>query len=101
MICHLTTRSAWEKAIHEGGYQPPSLSIEGFIHCSYPEQVEDTAWRYFRGQTGLVLLWIEPGRLTSELRIEDAAGHAGQYPHIYGPLNPEAVVRVTEYPMEP
>ena len=105
MICHITTRQAWETAVTEReynrekspGYIPPSLSLEGFIHCSYPEQLIDTARRYFRGQSGLVVLWIDPARLTAELRVEETATHSGSFPHIYGSLNLEAVVKVTEY----
>jgi len=35
--------------------------------------------------------------LTAELRVEETATHSGSFPHIYGSLNLEAVVKVTEY----
>ena len=98
MICHITTRQAWEEALKEkGGYQPPSLHLEGFIHCSFPEQAAATGKRYFAGQSGLILLWIDPARLMAEVRVEGAPPPAEQYPHVYGPLNPDAVIRVTDF----
>jgi uncharacterized protein (DUF952 family) len=97
LICHITTRKAWDEARIEGGYQPPSLSLEGFIHCSYPEQVSATGKRFFAGQTGLILLWIRLDLLTAELRIEGVSDQAEKFPHIYGPLNLDAIVKVTEY----
>lgn len=81
----------------EGGYVPPSLNLEGFIHCSYPDQVSATGKRYFKGQTDLVLLWIDPARLIHRLIIENAPGQTEKFPHIYGSLNLGAVVKVTDF----
>lgn len=54
--------------------------------------------RRFAGVTGLVLLAIEADRLSSELRYE-AAEEGERFPHIYGPLNLDAVTGVL--PFEP
>jgi uncharacterized protein (DUF952 family) len=43
----------------------------------------------FRGQRDLLLLEIDPGRLQAEIRW-DAVEHTF-FPHIYGPLNIDAV----------
>lgn len=92
-ICHITTQAAWQAAQQQGVYSHPSLEAEGFIHCSQPEQVAATAERFFRGQTGLVLLWIGRDRLTAPLKFEPASDH-GTFPHLYGPLNLDAVQHV-------
>ena len=47
---------------------------------------------FFPSRDGLALLEIDPGRLGAELRYENG------YPHIYGPLNPDAVVAVRDIP---
>ena len=52
----------------------------------------------FRGQHGLVLLVIDPGRVIPSIRYEDA-GNGTLYPHIYGPLNVSAVTGIE--PFEP
>jgi uncharacterized protein (DUF952 family) len=61
------------------------------MHCSTKEQLPGTAERHFKGRHGLVLLHIDPGLLTSELRWE-----AG-YPHVYGPLNLDAVISLQTF----
>jgi uncharacterized protein (DUF952 family) len=49
------------------------------------------ATTYFRGVEGLLLLVIDPSRVSADIRVESAGG-AEQFPHIYGPLNLDAVV---------
>lgn len=101
MIYHITTREAWQDAAREGSCQPPSLAHEGFIHCSYRNQLAGTAARYFSGQAGLVLLHIDPGRIEGPLRFE-STGTGDVFPHLYGPLNLDAVVQVTDFdPQDP
>ena len=82
-------------------YAPDSLRSEGFIHCSTPAQVIDTANRFYRGQDDLVVLHIDESRLTAELKYEASAMAHGEaagelFPHLYGKLNVEAVERVVE-----
>lgn len=98
MIFHITRSAAWEAARATGSYTADTLASEGFIHLSTGEQVLGVANALFHGQAGLLLLTIDPARLTAELRYEEA--HPGQFfPHLYGPLNLDAVVAV--YPFVP
>jgi uncharacterized protein (DUF952 family) len=70
---------------------------DGFIHLSGTDQVVETAWRHFAGQTGLVLLAVDPARLREDLRWEPSRGGAF-FPHVYGPLPAYAVVAVYAVP---
>jgi uncharacterized protein (DUF952 family) len=99
-ILHITSADQWAAAQHAGAYRGDTLDSEGFIHCSTPQQVVAVAGARFHGQRGLVLLDIDTDRVIPEIRWE-AAENGQQYPHIYGPLNPDAVVRVHEFPPEP
>ena len=94
-IYHITHRQAWEQARQLGCYHGDTLATEGFIHCSTRDQVGRTADRYFRGQSDLVLLCIDPGRVDAEIRYETSAG-GEEFPHIYGLLNTTAVQQVVE-----
>jgi uncharacterized protein (DUF952 family) len=105
-ILHLALNDAWLAAVEKGAYQADSLSMEGFIHCSKPPQIVGVANSFYRGQQGLVLLVIDPSKLKPELKWEPPAepepihARAGDlFPHIYGPLNLDAVVEVL--PFEP
>lgn len=104
MILHLASNDAWLAAVKKGDYHADSLSTEGFIHCSKPSQILDVANTFYHSQQGLVLLVIAPSKLRAELKWEPPAEsvpthtRAGElFPHIYGPINLEAVVRVIRF----
>lgn len=100
MILHITTRAAWEDAQAARVYRPASLTGEGFIHFSTLAQVTRVADAFYRGQPGLLLLVVDPARLRAPLRYEPPAedpGSAERFPHLYGPLNVDAVVRVVPF----
>jgi uncharacterized protein (DUF952 family) len=71
---------------------PESLATEGFIHCSTVEQVVATADRIFQGSGALLLLVVDPDRLTAPLKWERATDVDAEFPHVFGPLNVDAVV---------
>ena len=97
-ILHITQRAAWEAARQAGSYPVPPLAPQGFIHCSRPDQVIRVADAIFRGQPDLVLLCIAVDRLTAPLYSEGPAEGEEDFPHIYGPLNLEAVSEVLDFP---
>ncbi|MFN8889124.1 MAG: DUF952 domain-containing protein, partial [Cyclobacteriaceae bacterium] len=80
----------------QSNYSVSSLETEGFIHCSTHDQIEGTLQRFFVGQQNLVLLHIEPSRLNHPLKYEEADGK--MFPHVYGPINREAIVKVEALP---
>jgi uncharacterized protein (DUF952 family) len=95
-IVHICPRQDWQAAQKNGLYRAESLEQIGFIHCSRPDQVVQVGNHYYRGQTGLVLLWIDPQKVRAEIRWESADGDT--FPHIYGPLNIDAVYTVDDFP---
>ncbi|MNL59300.1 hypothetical protein D3C87_1830140 [compost metagenome] len=97
-IFHITKTSDWEKAKYDGVYKAPSLDKDGFIHCSLAHQIPPVANFNFKGQQELVLLEIAQGKLTHDVKFEDLYGEGKDYPHLYGPLNLDAVLRVFPFP---
>jgi len=95
LFIHICPRGEWMQALQAGMYQDKSLLQDGFIHCSQPEQLLDVANRFYRGIPDLVLLSIDPDRLTSKICWEPADGTL--FPHIYGPINLEAVISVNDF----
>jgi len=105
MIFHIVPRSDWDSAVARGLYEPSSFDAEKFIHCSTIAQLTNTAGRHYRGQTGLVVLCIDESRLNASLKYEPPAPPLNEkqnpdafFPHIYGALNIDAVVRVIDFP---
>jgi uncharacterized protein (DUF952 family) len=102
LIYHIAIRADWERALEGGEYTRSSvdktLAEEGFIHASQASQVARTANKFYRGQRAdLVLLVIDVGLLRAEVRYEDVPGAELPFPHIYGPLNVDAVAQVRPF----
>ena len=99
-LFHLALKGDWEQAQDSGTYQWSTrgmrLTEVGFIHCSWQEQVPKTFERFYADAGEIVLLEIDPTRLTSPLRA-DAIPTGELFPHLYGPLPIEAVRSITPY----
>lgn len=96
IIYHITSLVEWEQALEAGVYTADSLASEGFIHASTSEQVQGTANYLFVGKHGLVVLEIDAERVPVEIKYE-LAPNGLTFPHIYGPLNIDAVLRVVDF----
>ncbi len=94
IIYHVTGKEQWEQALKQGFYTDPSLEKENFIHCSDEGQVAGVLQRYFSGRTDLVKLVINTEALTSPLKYELAPSINQEFPHVYGPINLDAVIEV-------
>jgi uncharacterized protein (DUF952 family) len=104
MILHITSKQDWSDAQAKGEYAAPSLATEGFIHFSTDKQAVNVANAFYRGRTDLVLLVVDETRLKPELKWEAPAGppaenisQADLFPHLYGPLNLDAVASVLDF----
>ncbi|WP_107772374.1 DUF952 domain-containing protein [Nocardioides sediminis] len=96
-IFHVATAADWEAAVRHGAYATSTrgrtLAEEGFIHASRREQVQPVLERWYADlDEPLVLLVIDPDRLAAEVRVEAVGDDT--YPHVYGPIEPTAVVDV-------
>ena len=99
-ILHLISEQDWETARSSGQWRPLSLDEEGFIHgSSTPEQVLRVAQRLYAGCADMLVLEVDTERLTQPLVIEPS--RSGElYPHIYGPLDVPAVLRVLKLELD-
>jgi uncharacterized protein (DUF952 family) len=101
-IFHITTEAEWARAQAEGAYSGSTrgltLAQVGFVHCAFEEQVAGVANAFFRGVANLIVLRIAIDGLNAEVRYESLAGGPELFPHVYGPLNLDAVVAVMPLP---
>jgi uncharacterized protein (DUF952 family) len=93
MIFHVTTSDEWLAHRNLPTYKPNAFEKEGFIHCSTAAQLSGVLERYFAGKENLIILHIEESKLTSPLKYE-AATNNELFPHVFGPINKEAIVNV-------
>ena len=104
MLVHVCAANDWHLARDRGEHRPDSLEAVGFIHLSTPEQVHLPANRLYAGRLDLVLLRIDPDRVTAPIRWEPGVPtdpDSMLFPHLYGPLPVSAVTSVTPYRPEP
>jgi glutathione S-transferase len=96
MIYHITDSTTWadsqRRGIHTGSTRGVDLAEEGYIHCSTSQQWLGVVKRYYADATDLVLLHIDEQSLTSPLVYEQLPGAPEPFPHVYGPINLDAVV---------
>jgi uncharacterized protein (DUF952 family) len=96
VIYHIATVSDWAQAQRDGEYTTSTrgvtLAEQGFIHASTAEQVTPVANLFYRGLTDLLVLAIDTDRVGPQVRYERVPGWDAPFPHIYGPLNVDAVV---------
>jgi uncharacterized protein (DUF952 family)/GNAT superfamily N-acetyltransferase len=99
-IFHLTPESELRSGLRGEGYWPAGFAADGFVHCSgTPEIVLAVARAYYASVAEpLLVLRIEPPRLTSRLLFEPGAppvppgiAQGTLFPHVYGPIDRAAI----------
>lgn len=95
-IVIIAKQEVWQQALKTGEYTQSTidstLAEVGFIHCSFPDQTIEIANRRFSERDDLILLLIDEDKVKAPIKYEGAlSGRAGTFPHIYGPLNIDAV----------
>lgn len=95
LIYHIVLPDAWEKFKDEYEYEAESLRSEGFIHCSYRNQLDEVLERYYKNAGKILILHINLHFLTANF-IAEPSTNREIYPHIYGKINKSAIVDVEE-----
>lgn len=94
IIYHLALAGQWQEAVRAGEYcvstRGATLREIGFIHAATEDQVDGVQGRFYVDAGDLVLLTIDTDRLSSPWQFDPVGDQA--FPHIYGPLNLDAVV---------
>lgn len=108
--------------VESGGLMQAPVDIaDGYVHFSTSRQVQETLSKWFRGQTGCVLVEIDGDQFGPALKWEVSRG-GDHFPHVYGevrkqhmgaiwpldtfdnegaPLAPDAVTRQPEPSTKP
>ncbi len=95
LIYHIVLPETWENFKDKEFYEAESLQTEGFIHCSFTEQIEAVLPRYYKDGEKVLILTINTEKLKSKLVAEPSTNNE-IYPHIYGEINLDAVVGIEE-----
>jgi len=98
IIYHMLPAAIWTAQNVDADYKADTLATEGFIHCTgEKELLVKVANNFYRDTRGpFVILCIDQALVESEILWEEAGMHT--FPHIYGPLNLDAVIDVIPFP---
>ena len=97
MIYHITDKATWLKASGSKSFKAESLDTEGFIHCSPVDKLLEVANSFYKEHTDLLILSIDESKVKSKIIREDLYGHGFEFPHIYGELNLDAVIKISDF----
>jgi uncharacterized protein (DUF952 family) len=90
----LSSQAEYQHSLNEGSLTRDSLSDEGFIHATPRNQLTRLANKYYKDKVQPLILVVDKTLILPEVKWEPATG--GLYPHIYGPLNMNAVTTIEE-----
>lgn len=95
----ICTKELWAEAQKAKKFTGTPFDVaDGFVHLSTLEQSAATVRKYFRGQSGLVMLTVDSDKFAGELRWEKSlTGRRGDFPHLYGYIPFSAIVEATPF----
>jgi len=104
-LLHLIPAADFRALAPDEPHRPESLTTEGFIHCTRePEVLVMIANQFYRLTAGeFLVLVIDPAKVTAPVKFEPPTPPPADpndplaphlFPHIYGPLNRDAIVEV-------
>lgn len=73
---------------------------DGYIHLSAPDQVEETANKWFKGQEGLLMVAVDLYRVAGDVKWERSRNNQ-YFPHVYGAINKESIKWMHDLPVTP
>ena len=100
LIYHLTPKTYFEAHEAQPDYTPAEFGSDGFIHCTGErDKMIEIANQFYKDAPGAFLvLAIDEHIVRAEVRWEDGIPtpdpEGTQFPHIYGPLNRDAIIRI-------
>lgn len=96
MIFNLIKKEQWDICKKQKLYQPKSIEREGYIHCSFEDQILKVAETFYKEQKNLLILCINEKKIDCEVKIEDLFNLNEKYPHVYGSLPIRSIEKVVE-----
>lgn len=91
-----STDALWDEAQKAGEYTQSTIDSKlddvGFIHATSPDQTIPMVNRHFTNRDDVLLLLVDLDKVRPQVKFEaPLSGRPGLFPHIYGPLNVDAV----------
>ncbi|WBW97389.1 DUF952 domain-containing protein [Oceanirhabdus sp. W0125-5] len=102
IILHCVKKKNWDKVCNEKEYGYTDFKRNGFIHCSSIEYFWRVTEHFNEQDTEYVILCIDTDKVKAEIKWEDCDSNPGRYyPHIYGPIERNAIINVLPFLRDP
>lgn len=92
-IYHIVEPSYFKSFEGKEEYLPARFDEEGFIHNCFEDQFEYVLTTHFNSVKEVLILKIDPTKIQAKIIVEGDQ-HPKGFPHIYGPINLDAVVQI-------
>lgn len=92
IIIHIIEQDKWEVIRHQPVLLGQAFADFGFVHCCFEEQVHQVIQQWFPKENSLLAVEIDTEKLSSPLVLENLEGGEEKFPHIYGPINRDAII---------
>ena len=100
IIYKILTTEQWESLQAQGVSDGAPIDIsDGFAHFSNASQLQETADKHFKNQSGLFLIAMSTDSLGDQLRWEPSRG-GDLFPHLYHSLELKNVMWAKPMPLE-
>jgi uncharacterized protein (DUF952 family) len=97
VIFHITPGDYWEKAKARHFFWPDNFKENGYIPCANADQLLDSAQYLYKARLHQKVLYINPDKVKAQIVYEDLHKTGQNFPHIYGTLNTDAVLKVVDF----
>ena len=87
-------KSYYEKIKDRSIFGESLICDKGFIHACFKEQFHLIVPRFKGNEGNYIVMEIDTDKLISEVRLEFSSSLKQDFPHIYGRINKEAVLKV-------
>lgn len=93
IIIHNMKIKTWERVKNNHSFGKENIEEHGFLHCCKPEQFHLIIPRLKKNGGDFAVIFIDTDKLASTLKWEYSKSMEQDFPHIYGEINRESVVK--------
>lgn len=97
MILHCIRKVEWNKVKDKKQWGKDLIEKDGFIHCSTLEFFWRVAPNFNDINEELIILLIDENKLISPIKYEDGDNSGRYYPHVYGEINNDAIIKILPF----
>lgn len=98
ILFHIVAEKEWQNFSQSESYEGKTLKTDGFLHCCSFDQILHVANNNLKNiGEQLLIICLNTEYLSSELKWVENPNNKMIFPHLYGPINSEAVINTIKF----